>query len=119
MHIILSIDDVYLLVKKEYGIYKDFTVSVETNVEKPDTTQHPLNIVASSDNDLQLMNTPVWFKVKPDYNYDSCPHFQEWGLIDIEVELREGIREICRIDQYKYSWVQNNQTWDIVKYRKV
>lgn len=100
MKVILTIQDVIMLVRKEYQL-PDVQVEIEGFVE--------VNTYSVADG---------WIDVPSDWSTPSAPPTVS-GCYKIEVCLRDGTVVQGHPDYWVTSWVQENNQYDIVKFRKV
>ena len=102
MKVILTIDDVIMLVREEYELPDDVQVEIE-GFGEVDTTDN---------------NADGWINVPSDWNKDY-PTPEAIQYFNIMVQLRNG--EITGADKpsaWSVGWVQENNPYDIVKFRK-
>lgn len=57
-----------------------------------------------------------WIDVPPDWKYDHCPSEYSYGT-KIDVMFRNGTIENCASSDYRDCWVQDQESWSIIKYR--
>lgn len=102
MKVILTIQDVIMLVRKEYQLPDDAQVEIEGFVE--------VNTYGTA--------ADGWIDVPSDWSRLRAPSTAN-GCYKIEVCLRDGTVVQGQPDEWESSWVQENNPHDIVKFRKV
>ena len=101
MKVILTIQDVIMMVRKEHQFPDDVQVEIEGFVE--------VNTYGAADG---------WIDVPSDWSTPRAPSTVS-GCYKIEVCLRDGTVVQGQPDDWNISWVQENNPRDIVKFRKV
>lgn len=88
-------------------------------------TQEELNRIVAAhcgfplDSKIVLTVVPIdgeWIDVPPDWKYDYCPSEYSDGT-KIDIMLRDGTIEDCGSNGYHDCWVQDQNSWNIIKYR--
>ena len=102
MKVILTIQDVIMLVRKEYQLPDDVQVEIEGFVE--------VNTYGAA--------ADGWIDVQSDWSKPRAPSTVS-GCYKIEVCLRDGTVVQGQPDDWESSWVQEDTPYDIVKFRKV
>lgn len=102
MKVILTIQDVIMLVRKEYQLPDDVQVEIEDFVE--------VNTYGTAADD--------WIDVPSDWSTRCAPSTAS-GCYKIEVCLRDGTVVQGQPDEWESYWVQEDTPYDIVKFRKV
>lgn len=102
MKVILTIQDVIMLVREEYQLPDDVQVEIEGFVE--------VNTYGTA--------ADGWIDVPSDWRAQCAPSTAN-GCYKIEVCLRDGTVTRGQPDDWNISWVQENNPRDIVKFRKV
>ena len=102
MKVILTIQDVIMLVREEYQLPDDVQVEIEDFVE--------VNTYAAA--------ADGWIDVPSDWSTPLAPSTVS-GCHKIEVCLRDGTVNRGQPDDWNISWVQEDNPRDIVKFRKV
>ena len=102
MKVILTIQDVIMMVRKEHQLPDDVQVEIEGFVE--------VNTYSAADG---------WISVPPDWNKDY-PTPEALKCFKIVAQLRNGeITKAAQPSAWWSSWVQQNNPYDIVKFRKI
>ena len=97
-------NEVITLVRYQYGFHDDDNIQVEIE---------GFGEVATTDN-----NTDGWISVPSDWNKDY-PTPEALECFNIVAQLRNGeITEADHPSAWSFSWVQENNQYDIVKFRK-
>ena len=103
MKITLTMNEVVTLIRKELQLSDNIQVEIEGFGE-----------VATTDN-----NTDGWISVPSDWNKDY-PTPEALKCFKIVAQLRNGeITKAAQPSAWWSSWVQQNNPYDIVKFRKI
>lgn len=104
MKVTLTMNEVIALVRNQYRFHDDDNIQVEIE---------GFGEVATTDN-----NADGWISVPPDWNKDY-PTPEAHQYFSITAQLRNGeITEAYKPSAWSMSWVQENNPYDIVKFRK-
>lgn len=94
----LTEQDLHVIIRKHFGI----DVSHDLEVNLVDTQEQPVN--------------GEWIDVPSGWEHEHCPTEYSDGT-KIDIMFRDGLIKNCVIGDYHDCWVQDQNSWNIVKYR--